>query len=56
MLVTRSKVAALVTSGALRYYTVLQLENRLNPHASGSVPSPVPGHFPGFTITITHSG
>ena len=40
----------------VQYYTVLQLENQLNPHPFGSVPSPAPGQFPGFTITITLSG
>ena len=40
----------------VQYYTVLQLENQLNPHTFGSIPTPPSGQFPGFTITITKAG
>jgi dienelactone hydrolase len=40
----------------VQYYTVLQLENQLNPHAFGSIPTPSPTQFPGFTVTITQAG
>jgi hypothetical protein len=40
----------------VQFYTVLQLENQLDPHTSGSVPFPALGQFPGFTVKITRDG
>ena len=40
----------------VQYYTVLQLENQLSPNPFGSIPTPDPQQFPGFTITITRAG
>ena len=40
----------------VQYYTVLQLDNQLSPHPFGSIPTPEPDQFPGFTVTITQAG
>ena len=39
----------------VQYYTVIQLENQLGGDASATIPSPAPGQFPGFTVTVTQS-
>ena len=39
----------------VQFYTVIQLENQLGGDASATIPSPSPGQFPGFTVTVTQS-
>jgi len=39
----------------VQFYTVFQLEDRLGGHHLGAVPSPAPGQFPGFHVTVTQS-
>ncbi|HEY4929518.1 MAG TPA: dienelactone hydrolase family protein [Acidimicrobiales bacterium] len=39
----------------VQYYTVLQLKNQMDGDSSATIPSPVPGQFPGFTITVTQA-
>ena len=40
----------------VQFYTVLQLANQFAGHTTATVPTPAPGQFPGFTVTITQAG
>ncbi len=37
----------------VQFYTVLQLADEFGGHPTATVPAPVPGQFPGFTVTVT---
>ena len=39
----------------VQFYTVLQLKNQLGGDSSATIPSPAPGQFPGFSVTVTQS-
>jgi len=39
----------------VQFYTVLQLANQFAGHTTASVPSPAPGQFAGFTVTVTQA-
>jgi dienelactone hydrolase len=39
----------------VQYYTVLQMKNQLGGDTTATIPSPAPGQFPGFTVTVTQS-
>ena len=34
---------------------MIQLRNQFGGDATATIPSPVPGQFPGFTVTVTQS-
>jgi hypothetical protein len=40
----------------VQYYTVFQLKNQFGGSGQTSIPTPVPGQFPGFTVTVHQSG
>jgi dienelactone hydrolase len=50
-----SNIAATRFWPIVQYYTVLQLKNQLGGDATATIPSPSPGQFPGFTVTVTQS-
>ena len=39
----------------VQYYTVLQLQNQFHGDPGAMIPSPPPGQFPGFAVTVTQS-
>ena len=39
----------------VQYYTVFQLKNQFDGNSRAAVPSPTPGQFPGFTVTVQQS-
>jgi dienelactone hydrolase len=39
----------------VQYYTVFQLKNQFGGSALTSIPTPIPGQFPGFTVTVHQS-
>ena len=39
----------------VQYYTVFQLKNQFDGKGQAAVPSPAPGQFPGFTVTVQQS-
>lgn len=39
----------------VQFYTVLQLKNQLGGNSTAIIPSPAPGQFPGFTVTVTQA-
>ena len=39
----------------MQYYTVLQLQNQFGGDPTATIPSPAPGQFPGFTVTVTQA-
>jgi len=39
----------------VQFYTVLQLKNQLGGDSTATIPSPAPGQFPGFTVTVTQA-
>ena len=38
----------------MQYYTVFQLKNQFGGSGQTSIPTPIPGQFPGFTVTVHH--
>lgn len=39
----------------VQFYTVFQLKNQFDGNSRAAVPSPTPGQFPGFTVTVQQS-
>jgi len=37
----------------VQFYTLLQLADQFGGHPTADIPTPVPGQFPGFTVTVT---
>ena len=37
----------------VQFYTVFQLQNQFDGKGRSTVPTPRPGQFPGFTVTVT---
>jgi Chlorophyllase enzyme len=40
----------------VQFYSVLQLKNQFDGNGRATIPTPAPGQFPGFTVTVQQSG